>query len=129
MADVITFGNGVEMFGPAALPRAIFRHVRLLAADDPGLMSLVAQEELFDAQGGWFFDSLSLSSLRRLQDVINRINTDLPNAISDWTEQYRPRFYEVFDEFKRKLAERIEQLTSGGTKEDTGGANGDALTS
>jgi hypothetical protein len=57
-----------------------------------------------------FFDTLSIRALHRFSEVLRRLESELPGAISDWNEPFRPRFYVVFELFKQKLAERIEQL-------------------
>jgi hypothetical protein len=110
MADVIDFGNDILMFGPPAMMETIFGYVQQHAADDRELMHLVSREDEFDAMGGWDLFDLSLAALKRLNEVVMKLQDDLPGAIDDWNEPFRPKFYHYFEQFKQKLAERISAL-------------------
>jgi len=110
MDDVIAFGGDLDMYGPPAMLRTIFRYIRHYAGNSEELQNFALQEEIFDAQGGWDFDTLTLEALKKLQSIIGQLEADLPGAISDWSEPYRPRFYVKFPEFKKNLADRIAQL-------------------
>jgi hypothetical protein len=115
MSDSVWFGGDTRMSALAATLETIFNHVRKYAVDNPELMGLVAREEEFDAMGGWPFDTLSLSALERLQNVLERLDADLPDSISNWKVEWRPVFYKDFEEFKQKLGERTAQLRTGAT--------------
>lgn len=110
MANVAVFGDQIHMSLHASTCDTIFDHIRKYAPDSDELMELVALQEVFDAQGCWFFNTLSLPALERLMTVLEKLEANLPKAISNWSETSRPLFHANFAEFKQKLAERIAQL-------------------
>ena len=112
MSDVVTFGGGVSCSLRPLTVATIFEHIRRHAPDQAELMRLVAREKEFDAIGGWFFDDLSLPALLRLQEVVQQLEAELPDAIAHWREDRRPLFYSNLTVFRQKLAERIGQLQS-----------------
>jgi len=71
------------------------------------IRELLVREAEFDAIGGWDFSSLSLHSLRVLQEVLAKIAEDPVAASSHWNPEWRPTFVSDIEKFRRRLGDRI----------------------
>jgi hypothetical protein len=113
MSDIVTLGGDIGLSARAATIETIFHHMRVHAPDNREFQALIGRQREFDYSGGWSFDSLSFDSLLILQEVIERMASDLPAAAKagNWTEAWKPVFYADFNRFQQKLVERIAQLS------------------
>lgn len=110
MADVISFSETCLMFGPSAMMRTISAYVRQHAPENMELMRLADREELSEAEGGFDLEPLSITALKHLRVVLEYLRRDLPEAIANWNEPFRPKFHEYFGQFASLLEQRIAEI-------------------
>ena len=90
--------------------RVVFKYVREGPPHSEEVADFLSREDEFDAIGGWSFDELSLESLVAVRSAVERMEADLPSAMSRWREEFRPRFPGLLEAFKSGLAKRIVAL-------------------
>lgn len=112
MSDVVSFGGDIDCKARAATLETIFDQLARCAPDHAEFRELLAQREIFDAIGGWFFDALSPDALDLLMRIVDEMNVDLPAvaARANWVEDRRPIFYADVARFRAALADRIARL-------------------
>lgn len=114
MADIVSFSNENFFSLPSAFLRVVFRYLQRDSLEQAEIRTLVSRELEFDAIGGWSFDDLSLEALYAVREALVAIEADLPDAISGWTEGYKPRFRGYLSTFKDRLDRHIEILKKRG---------------
>ena len=107
MSDTADLGKSVMFAARSATFRTVFRCLRASPDANREIRELLAREEEWDAIGHWDFGSLSLQSLRVMQDVLAKIADDPVAASSDWNPEWRPVFVSDIEEFRRNLRDRI----------------------
>lgn len=107
MSDTADLGKSVMFAARSATFRTVFRCLRAIPDANSEIRELLAREEEWDAIGHWDFGSLSLQSLRVMQDLLAKIADDPVAASSDWNPEWRPVFVSDIEEFRRNLRDRI----------------------
>ncbi len=107
MSDTANLGDSVFFAARSATFRTVFRCLRASTLTNAEIRALLNREEEFDAIGGWDFSSLSLHSLRVLQEVLAKIAEDPVAASSHWNPERRPIFVSDIEKCRRNLDDRI----------------------
>jgi hypothetical protein len=112
MSISATFGSDIGWTGRRATMRTIAAFVRANSPGHVGLQELFSEtnQELRDAIGGWYLGDLSREDLLYFSLLLDKLESELPAPISDWNEEWRPRFLSDFARFRAMLKERIQQM-------------------